>query len=169
MVAKDTPLAESYLLKANSVIQMPSGTTHLSTEICGPDAATFNPRRFMKTKSNERLDAAGREKRKLQAQGYFPFGGGKCLCPGRHFAFVEVMSLVATIVHELDIKMADGSAEFKAPKSDLQKMGTRVRKPVNDIDVLIKQRSGFEVAKWTYTVRKETDINKTVSADEGLA
>jgi len=168
MVAKDTLLAESYLLKANSVIQMPSGTTHLSTEIWGPDAATFNPRRFLKTKSNEKLDAAGREKRKLQVQGYFPFGGGKHLCPGRHFAFVEVMSLVATIVYGFDIKMADGSAGFKAPKSDFQKMGTGVRKPVNDIDVLIKQRSGFEGAKWTYTVGKETDI-KTVSADEGLA
>jgi cytochrome P450 len=83
MVAKDTMLTESYLLKANSIIQMPSGTTHLSTEIWGPDAATFNPRRFPKAKSNERLDAAGREKRKLQVQGYIPFGGGKHLCPGR--------------------------------------------------------------------------------------
>jgi hypothetical protein len=73
-----------------------------------------------------------------------------------------------TIVYGFDINMADGSVEFKVLKSDLQRMGTGVRKPVNDIDVLIKQRSGFEGAKWTYTVGKETDV-KTVSAGEDLA
>jgi cytochrome P450 len=46
MVAKDTMLADRYLLKANSVVEMPSGTTHLSTEIWGPDAAIFNPEDF---------------------------------------------------------------------------------------------------------------------------
>jgi cytochrome P450 len=158
MVAKDTMLADVYLLKANSVVQMPSGTTHLSTEIWGPDAATFNPRRFLKTKSDEKLDAAGRGKRKLQVQGYFPFGGGKHLCPGRHFAFTEVMSLVATLVYGFDIRMADGSADFKAPRMALQKLGTGVRKPANDRDVLIKPSPGFEGAKWAYSVGKETDI-----------
>lgn len=156
MVAKDTMLADRYLLKANSVVHMPSGTTHLSTEIWGPDAATFNPRRFLKTTSDEKLDAAGCEKRKLQVQGYFPFGGGKHLCPGRHFAFTEVMSLVATIVYGFDVRMADGSEDFKAPKMALQKLGTGVRKPVNDIDVLIKPRPGFEGLKWAYSVGKET-------------
>ena len=100
-------------------------------------------------------------------QGYFPFGGGKHLCPGRHFAFAEVMSFVATIVYGFDVRMADENADFKAPKMALQKLGTRVRKPVNDIDALIKPRLGFEGAKWAYSVRKETDI-ETLSTDEGL-
>jgi hypothetical protein len=121
----------------------------------------------LKTKPDEKLDAAGRERRKLQAQGYFPFGGGKHLCPGRHFAFIEVVSLAAIMVYGYDIRMANGSAEFKAPKADLQKMGTGVRKPVNDVDVFIKTRPGFEEVKWAYSVGKEADI-KAVSMCEGL-
>jgi cytochrome P450 len=66
------------------------------------------------------LDAAGCEKKEAQVQGYFPFGGGKHLCPGRHFAFTEVMSFVATIVYGFDISMADGSLDFKTPKMALQ-------------------------------------------------
>jgi cytochrome P450 len=44
MVAEGTMFADKYLLKAGSVVQMPSGVTHNSTEIWGEDAATFNPK-----------------------------------------------------------------------------------------------------------------------------
>lgn len=77
------------------------------------------------------------------------------------------MSFVATIVYGFDIRMADGNADFKVPKMALQKLDTGVRKPVNDGDVLIKPRTGFEGAKWAYSLGKETDI-MTLSMGEGL-
>jgi cytochrome P450 len=163
MVVKDTMFADKYFLKAGSVVQMPSGVTHNSPEIWGEDAATFNPRRFIR--SDGKQDLATREKRKVQTQGYFPFGGGKHLCPGRHFAFTEVMGFVATLVYGFDFSMADGSGTLKMPKLAKQKIGTAVRKPATDVDILIKRREEFGGVKWTYFVGGEVDF-KTLSTGE---
>jgi cytochrome P450 len=163
MVVKDTMFADKYLLKAGSVVQMPSGVTHNSPEIWGEDAATFNPRRFIRSEGKQ--DLAAKEKRKVQMQGYFPFGGGKHLCPGRHFAFTEVMGFVATLAYGFDISMADGSGTLKMPKMAKQKIGTGVRKPETDVEILIKRRSEFEGVKWTYFLGDEVDF-KTSSTGE---
>lgn len=163
MVLKDIMFADKYLLKAGSVVQMPSGVTHNSPDIWGEDAATFNPRRFMRAEGKQ--DPAAREKRKVQTQGYFPFGGGKHLCPGRHFAFTEVMGFVATLAYGFDISMADGSGTLKMPKLAKQKIGTAVRKPETDVDILIKRREEFRGVKWTYFVGGEVDF-KTLSTGE---
>jgi cytochrome P450 len=163
MVVQDTVLANKYLLKAGSVVQMPSGVTHNSPEIWGDDAAIFNPRRFLRPDGKQ--DLAAREKRKVQTQGYFPFGGGKHLCPGRHFAFTEVMGFVATLVYGFEISMADGSGTLRMPKLGKQKMGTGVRKPTSDVDILIKRREEFKDVKWTYFVGGEVDF-KTLSTGE---
>jgi cytochrome P450 len=163
MVIKDTMFDGRYLLKAGSVVQMPSGVTHNSPDIWGEDAATFNPRRFIRSEGKQ--DLAARERRKVQTQGYFPFGGGKHLCPGRHFAFTEVMSFVATLAYGFDISMADGSGSLKLPKPAKQKMGTGTRKPETDVKILIKRREEFKDVKWTYFVGGEVDF-KTLSTGE---
>lgn len=163
MVMKDTMFADKYFLKAGSVVQMPSGVTHNSPEIWGEDAATFNARRFIRSEGKQ--DPTAREKRRIQTQGYFPFGGGKHLCPGRHFAFTEVMGFVATLAYGFDITMADGSGTLKLPKLAKQKMGTGVRKPETDVDILIKRREEFKDVKWTYFVGGEVDF-KTLSTGE---
>lgn len=162
MVVKDTMFVDKYLLKAGSVVQMPSGVTHNSPEIWGEDAAIFNPRRFIRSEGKQ--DLAAREKRKVQAQGYFPFGGGKHLCPGRHLAFTEVMGFVATLTYGFDIRMADGSGSLKLPKPAKQKMGSGTRKPETDVKILIKRREEFKGVKWTYFVG-EVDF-KTLSTSE---
>lgn len=165
MVVQDTMLADKYLLKAGSVVQMPSGVTHNSPEIWGEDAGVFNPRRFLR--SDGKQDPAAREKRKVQTQGYFPFGGGKHLCPGRHFAFTEVMGFVATLVYGFEISMADGSGSLKMPKMAKQKMGTGVRKPASDIDILIKRKEEFKGVKWTYFVGGEVDCKNLSTGEYG--
>jgi cytochrome P450 len=165
MVVQDTMLADKYLLKAGSVVQMPSGVTHNSPDIWGDDAATFNPRRFIRP--DGKRDLAAREKRKMQTQGYFPFGGGKHLCPGRHFAFTEVMGFVATLVYGFEISMGNGSGTLKMPKLAKQKMGTGVRKPATDMDVLIKRRKEFEGVKWTYFVGGEVDFKALSTGAHG--
>jgi cytochrome P450 len=163
MVVKDTMFADKYLLKAGSVVQMPSGVTHNSPEIWGEDAATFNPRRFIRSESKQ--DLAARERRRVQTQGYFPFGGGKHLCPGRHLAFTEVMSYAATLAYGFDICMADGSGSLKRPKAAKQKMGTGTRKPETDVKISIKRREEFKGVKWTYFIGGEVDF-KTLSTGE---
>lgn len=138
-----SPSQPSCSLQSPAVIQLPSGVTHSSEAIWGPDAHTFNPRRFLpSTKS-----ALDRETKRKQSQGYFPFGGGKHLCPGRHFAIIEVVSFVAAIVLGFDV---DGS---RVPERAFQKLGTGVRKPLGDVEVSLRKRKGWENTKWVFDSR----------------
>ncbi|KAH8658719.1 cytochrome P450 [Tricladium varicosporioides] len=136
--------ATTYSLQSPAVIQLPSGVTHTSPAIWGPDANTFNPGRFLpKTKAT--LD---KDTRRKQAQGYFPFGGGKHLCPGRHFATTEILAFIAAIVLGFDV---EGST---VPERAFQKLGTGVRKPICDVDVGIARREGWENVKWIFRLGK---------------
>ncbi|KAF7856355.1 hypothetical protein EAF04_009883 [Stromatinia cepivora] len=138
----------SFLLKAGNVTQLPSGFTHNSPSIWGPNVDSFDPYRFLPSI----IAKLGKEQKKQQAQGYFPFGGGKHLCPGRHFATTEILSLVAVIVMGFDI---EGSS---VPERAFQKLGTAVRKPKNDIEVNIKRREGWENVKWRFDVQGKVDF-----------
>ncbi|TGO07540.1 hypothetical protein BTUL_0267g00080 [Botrytis tulipae] len=142
----------SFLLKAGNVIQLPSGVTHNSPSIWGPDVNSFNPFRFLPST----IAKLGKEQKKQQTQGYFPFGGGKHLCPGRHFATTEIISLVAAIIMGFDM---DGSS---VPDRAFQKLGTAVRKPKNDVEVNIKRRKGWENVKWKFNVQGEVDFEALV-------
>ena len=60
-VAEDTTVTNSatgkqYLLKKDSIIQIASNVIH-SRSLWGPDASTFNPRRFMPSGEKERREA----------------------------------------------------------------------------------------------------------------
>ncbi|KAM0132896.1 hypothetical protein ACHAP3_006185 [Botrytis cinerea] len=142
----------SFLLKAGNVIQLPSGVTHNSPSIWGPDVNSFNPMRFLP----DTIAKLGKEQKKQQTQGYFPFGGGKHLCPGRHFATTEILSLVAAIIMGFDI---EGSS---VPDRAFQKLGTAVRKPKNDVEVNIKRRKGWENVKWRFNVQGKVDFEALV-------
>ncbi|TVY80714.1 7-alpha-hydroxycholest-4-en-3-one 12-alpha-hydroxylase [Lachnellula suecica] len=144
-----TPSKPSYSLQSPAIIQLPSGITHLSPSIWGADAHTFNPRRFLpSTKA-----ALDKDTKRKQSQGYFPFGGGKHLCPGRHFAITEVMSFVATLVLGFDI---EGST---VPERAFQKLGTGVRKPVGDVEVGIGRRKGWENVKWVFNTDGKGEVD----------
>jgi cytochrome P450 len=146
MVMQDMLLDDTYLLKKGSTIQMPSGINHQSSSIWGPDSCEFDAYRFLP----QNKDAFPKEQKKKQTQGYVPFGGGKHLCPGRHFAFTEIMGLIATLLYGFDIKMKGRSEGISVPKMGQQKFGTGIRKPVNDIDVLVRRKKEFEGVVWRY-------------------
>ncbi|TVY58901.1 5-beta-cholestane-3-alpha,7-alpha-diol 12-alpha-hydroxylase [Lachnellula cervina] len=143
------PSQPTYHLQSPAVIQLPSGITHASRSIWGPDVDSFNPRRFLpSTKST--LD---KDTRKKQSQGYLPFGGGKHLCPGRHFAITEVLSFVAAIVVGFDV------AGLKVPERAFMKLGTAVRKPLGDVEVQISERKGWENVKWKFDTVGKGDVD----------
>ncbi|CAG8980422.1 hypothetical protein HYALB_00003987 [Hymenoscyphus albidus] len=132
--------SNTFSLQSPAVIQLPSGITHSSPAIWGPDVNSFNPTRFLAS-TKATLD---KETKRKQIQGYFPFGGGKHLCPGRHFATAEILSFVTALVTGFDI---EGS---HVPERAFQKLGTGVRKPMGDVDVGIKRREGWEGVKWCF-------------------
>lgn len=144
-VTQDTLLDNTYVLKKGALIQMPSGVPHLSPSIWGADAASFDATRFIKRDELPRSSRA----RKAQTQGYFPFGGGKHLCPGRYFAFNEIVGLTAMLLYGFEVRMK-GGGEMKVPAMRTQKFGVGVKKPAEDVDVCVKRRVGFEDVRWRF-------------------
>ena len=137
MVIEDTLLDNRYLLKKGGIVQMPSAPVHYNTKIWGPDATSFNARRFVKT--NE--VAAGKGAFKA-------WGGGATICPGRHFATAEVTGILAMMVARFDIEPTAG--KWLWPKVDWGRVASSIHPPKGDVSVKIKARPGFEGTEWAY-------------------
>jgi cytochrome P450 len=102
-IANSAPV--EYLIPKGAMVQMPSGVLHKDTKTWGSDALEFNPRRFLKNKTS---DVESNQQEKQQRRAYNPFGGGKHLCPGRHFAFAEILATVAMLLLGFDIVAPEG-------------------------------------------------------------
>lgn len=137
MVIEDTLLDNRYLLRKGGIVQMPSAPVHYNTKIWGPDAASFNARRFLK--ANEVAARKGAFK---------AWGGGATICPGRHFATAEVTGVLAMMVARFDIEPTAGMWVW--PKVDWGRVASSIHPPKGDINVKIKARAGLESTEWAY-------------------
>lgn len=143
-VREDTLLDGQYLLKKGMVIQMPMAVMHSDPSIWGPDAREFQPRRFLKQ------NAAGNES-KAALTAYRPFGGGVSMCPGRHFATLGVLALMACIILRFDI--VPSHSEWSIPEPQQESLSTNVFPPKKDLKVRFIQRQGFEDIGWDYIMK----------------
>lgn len=143
VVLADTMLANQYLLRKGSLVQIVTGVLHYDTHTWGDDANIFNARRFFNK------DTLAKEVKKAQNQAFIPFGGGKAMCPGRFLAFAEVTSFAAMMVHCFDLTTVDGGALY-IPEKKLLKMGLGSTWPKEDIDVLIRRRKELEGVAWRF-------------------
>jgi hypothetical protein len=126
---------DKYLLTKGCSIQMPTAFIHEDPASWGADAADFRPDRFLKTKST-------REEQTKRATAFRPFGGGNTLCPGRHFAFNEIITFVGTMVMGFDLAPIGGI--WKLPEKDRSRMPMSSLKPATDIGLVVSRRKGFE-------------------------
>jgi len=137
LVTADTTLSDgkkTYLLKQGSILQMPAGPIHRSPAIWGPDAALFEPARFLhKTPSYAPRGASApirkdeTEQERLQRLAFLPFGGGKHLCPGRMFAFAEILALAAALCRGWEAE-ALGGGRVEAPRGGGRSSRSRCRR-----------------------------------------
>ncbi|KAJ3486353.1 hypothetical protein NLG97_g6638 [Lecanicillium saksenae] len=109
LIKEDTMLADKYFLKKGAVVQISGGVIHSDKSIWGDDVDQFNPNRFLGTKA--------------RSGGFHPaafrgFGGGKTLCPGRHFAINEILLFSVMIVLGFDIESPDGAPVTVPTKND---------------------------------------------------
>lgn len=135
---------------------MPVTNNQRDERIWGPTANDYDPDRFMRHRPN--IDAQyvrSEEKRtakgeRLRKQAYYPFGGGKELCPGRSFATLEALGTTAMLVLGFDIRAADGGI-FRAPHFGPSKMTAATARPHVDCDlrVSLSRREGWENVVWT--------------------
>jgi len=149
-IAKDTILTSDnreYLLKEGALVQTPASIFHILPSTWGADVETFNPRRFMDL-SNSKAD---KNMEKLQKKSFIPFGGGKHLCPGRHFAFAEVLGIIALLVIGFEIEGVNGKPveNFKGVRSIVNAVlqpGERGLKS----EIKIRRREGWEKTQWSF-------------------
>lgn len=140
-----------YLIRAGNVVQLSIGTSHSLDEYWGPDADEFKPDRFLGRKGDSD-DEPGSVKAMRVA--LLPFGGGTHLCPGRHFAFAEMMAVIVTLLLGYEIEPLEG-AEWKLPAFATRSLIDAVTKPANQgegFGVRIRRRQGWEDARWVYEV-----------------
>lgn len=147
VVIEDTLLNDTYLLRKGGIIQLVCEPMHHSSSIWGEDSHLFNARRFVKASQ----DKLSKESRKSQKNGFTPFGGGASLCPGRHFATMEIVGVAATMVLGYEITMQDGSP-LKMPKPMKQAFAVQIKHVEGDVGVTIKRREGWEGLEWVYDV-----------------
>ncbi|KAK4219820.1 putative cytochrome p450 protein [Rhypophila decipiens] len=143
LVKSDTVLAGKYFLKKGSIIQIAGGVLHADIKIWGDDAAAFNPGRFL----------PGTDEKKKNGNGVHPaafraFGGGKTLCPGRHFATNEILAFVAILVLRFDLEPVEGDAGtgtggmIRVPEKDDGVLPVHILEPRGDVFVRVCPRDG---------------------------
>lgn len=137
LVKEDVMLADKYFLRRGSVIQIAGSVIHADGDIWGKDVADFNHRRFL-------------GKPGVHPAAFRAFGGGKTLCPGRHFATTEVIMLAALMIISFDFAAVDGQP-IEVPEKNDCIMPVHVLEPLTKepVHLRVSLRTEAELAmKW---------------------
>lgn len=123
----------------------------------GPDAAVFKARRFLAT-SEERAKWGKEEKEREweQKRALLPFGGGKHLCPGRNFAFAEILGTVSVLVLGFEVRGKAGEV-IEVPEVPRTRLGEGVGKPSEGqlgMGARLTRREGWQDIVWRFVVDK---------------
>ncbi|KAK3349907.1 cytochrome P450 [Lasiosphaeria hispida] len=153
LVKTDTILAGRHFLRAGSVVQVAGGVIHADPGIWGPDADEFDPKRFVKLQDSASSSGSttgsgtdgGKPQQQVHPAAFRAFGGGKTLCPGRHFATNEILAFVAMIVLGFDLDAADGGGEIAVPGKEDGVLPVHILEPKAAVDVRIRVRDGREI------------------------
>ncbi|MCJ1381605.1 hypothetical protein MMC17_004716 [Xylographa soralifera] len=160
-VMEDTVLDGQWLLKKDSMIQMPSRIIHRDSSLWGTDVEEFNPQRFLK--SSEVKSSGSNSRKRRNPAAFRAFGGGTTLCPGRHFASNEVLAVTAMFVLRYD--MVPTAGEWVMPSTENTNIAGGVMEPDTDIEVEVSARKGFEQGRFTCSL-EDSDTILAVAAED---
>ncbi|KID89333.1 cytochrome P450, partial [Metarhizium majus ARSEF 297] len=139
MITEDIWLNDKYLLKKNSVCELPNKVLHSNEAYWGSTVHQFDPSRFLQ-------DPSSKEAR--MAKGAFrPFGGGVSLCAWRHQAMSQMIGALALFIMSCDCDPADGG-EWKFPGAHGHTIAAAVDLPSSDLSVDVRPRRNFETDYW---------------------
>ncbi|KAH8180213.1 cytochrome p450 domain-containing protein [Sarocladium implicatum] len=151
-VTQDT-FIDQYLLKKGAMVQMPTRAIHQDPSIYGPTATSFSPRRYLPSEKHKRP----------RDHCFRSFGGGKHLCPGRHFATNEVLATTAMFIARFDMEPVSGKWEL--PTIENSGSAGQIMEPDEDVEVKVRTRSGFEGVKWELRLKTADRIFAIVTED----
>lgn len=122
-----------YLLKEGSTLLIPANVPHFDHSTWGADVDCFNHTRFVQQTVKE-------AKRGPKRTAFRGFGGGFHLCPGRHFATVEMLSLASMILLRFDLIPIGGTwAALENAGGSFN--GTAALVPDTDVPVILTPRN----------------------------
>ncbi|KFA54644.1 hypothetical protein S40293_02253 [Stachybotrys chartarum IBT 40293] len=136
VVIEDTD-GHQYLLKKDAFLAMPSMVVHHDDNIWGSMAKDFVPERF----------TSGFKRPRVPASSNRGFGGGNAICPGRHFATREIISILVMVAMRFDIRPCTGNWEH--PKT-FHRLSASVTTPIDDILIDIQPREGVTETSWEF-------------------
>ncbi|KAM3077156.1 hypothetical protein ACMFMG_003377 [Clarireedia jacksonii] len=158
-VMTDTILDGKWLLKKNSMVQMPSRVIHLDSDVWGNDVHEFKAGRFLTGTDKEN----SKSRKRANPAAFRAFGGGSTLCPGRHFATNEILAVVSMFVMRFDMRPVSG--QWKLPKADNTNVAAVIMEPDTDIEVVASVRKGYEDGDWAFSLRDSEVIVPVVDED----
>ncbi|KAJ7666162.1 cytochrome P450 [Mycena polygramma] len=132
VVKEPTLLAERWFLAEGAVVQIAGGVMHADEALWGPGTDAFDARRFLDGKDKER---------QVHPAAFRAFGGGKTLCPGRHFAMNEILSFVALVVLQLDMRGVAGGV-IEVPRKNDKVLPVHILEPTRPVFVEMRPRDG---------------------------
>ncbi|KAH7082811.1 cytochrome P450 [Paraphoma chrysanthemicola] len=130
----------SWLLKKDQNLIVSSNVEHLNEQwdVPGHPASDFEPRRFLVAPeaSGGKAESFSLENRKGQ---WVPFGLGEHMCPGRHFAKMEMIVNAAVMFSKFDFELL--TPEGWRPKNDYARYGFGTQQPAEKVPFRIRRRS----------------------------
>ena len=154
VLLEDVELDERYLLKKGSMLMIPTPVQHSDVEAWGPTATEFDHLRFTKSFGTKHNRAAFRA-----------FGGGHILCPGRHFASMELMVFAALLVLQFDVVPVGG--KWIEPACD--KSPAQAGFPIPDQDIEVELRPRDVERKWKFTFLESEKVMDIVAEDSAAS
>ncbi|KAM0211938.1 hypothetical protein ACHAQI_005092 [Fusarium lateritium] len=139
------PEGNTYILKKGTDIQLPAGVAHYEQSVWGDDVQSFNPERFLASSKK----SPDEERRRKAA--YIPFGGGRHLCPGRNFAFAEIVGFAASLLLGFNIEAVGmGFGDVKKLGPQLAGGTVRPEKYGAGLGGKMSRREGWEDVEWKF-------------------
>ncbi|KAK3682491.1 cytochrome P450 [Podospora appendiculata] len=149
LVTHSTVLAGKWFLAQGSVVQVAGGVVHRDRRVWGSDADEFAHARFL---AHDGDGGDGGQKQAGGNQGsvradvhpaaFRAFGGGKTLCPGRHFATSEVVVLVAMVVLMFELEAVDGGGVVVVPEKKDAVLPVHILEPTGQVELVVRRREG---------------------------
>jgi cytochrome P450 len=151
-VLLDDVLLDGHIkLRKGSMLMLPAAVQHTNESAWGGDANTFDHLRF----------TSRPDRRKPNRTAFRGFGGGRVLCPGRHFASNEIMALAALLVLQFDIVPTAGKWVERTWKNSPPTAGF----PVPDEDIEVDFRPRNLDRKWKVVFSGADEVIGIVSED----
>ncbi|KAK5170937.1 uncharacterized protein LTR77_004081 [Saxophila tyrrhenica] len=164
-VTEDTRIAipsrgETHLLKKGSLAMIAVSCVHGNEKVWGDDIRSFDEKRFLPRKTSS-SDGTNSDEQSAKADpdiarpvlldsftksAFSPFATGVHLCPGRHYAQTVIMTTVAMFIASFDVTPLDSDKIVIPPMKP--ELGLGAGKPINDVGLTVRRRSGFEGVQW---------------------